>query len=592
MIYVNQTLLSQTGYTRRQLIGSAVASLIAPVDGQTIPLLIEQNAPIDCASLLQHRSGPPLQCLVSLRPVASGTHWIATLRHIGTALTKDVDQSGSRWYRSLFQNQSRPMWLYDDATLRFVDVNEAAIAEYGYSREEFLNMTILDIRPVEEGSLLRDHVKRRKAGGRILPEIWKHRRKDGSTFPVEIVSLDVDFEDRQVRLIEVNDVSHRSELEGRLRQAQKMEAVGQLASGIAHDFNNLLTVINGYASMLCEPLEEEHPMREDLVAIRRAGERAAALTRQLLTFSRKQELKTATLNLNEMILEMRSMLRRVIREDIELITKLDPAVSPTIADPTQIEQIILNLVINARDAITGHGAITIETQNIAGDNTRKDAPAAFVGGAYVMLSVRDTGCGMEPAVLSRIFEPFFTTKPKGEGTGLGLPTVITNVKQLDGHLAVESTPGCGTTFLVYLKTSASEVKQRARPLEAPQRVKAAVTVLLVEDDGAVREFIQRALDHFGYRVLVARDGQEALDVASAFTGSIDILISDVVMPKMNGRDVAEKLCESRAGMKVLYLSGYDSEGEESAPSAVNAMFLGKPFTPGELGRKVREMLED
>ena len=373
-----------------------------------------------------------------------------------------------------------------------------------------------------------------------------------------------------------------------LFQSKKMEAIGQLAGGISHDFNNLLTVINGYAALLRENLSEEHPLRDGLVAIGRAGERAAALTRQLLAFSRKQVLQPRVLNLNDLVADIRSMLQRLIREDIELITILDPTLRNTEADPTQMEQVVMNLVINARDAIESNGKITIETRHAA---PAEAMSPAMPSGAHVVLSVRDSGKGMDPNVMGRIFEPFFTTKEKGRGTGLGLPTVYGIVKQSGGHIAVESTLGVGTEFRVYLPAARAAEADSGHEEAAPEtREPGEGTILLVEDDAAVREFISSVLCDLGYRVLTAEDGEHAAEVSAAFDGPIDLLISDVVMPLMSGYELARILAARRDGLKVLYLSGYSEDTFADGALKPFTRLLPKPFSPQKLGSKVQEML--
>ena len=597
IVYVNDSVLTQTGYTRLELLGRPFTSFVSPAcmyaSSPSIQQLLIRGAPVRVEVLLRHASGSHSPCDVHLRPLPSAggsAHWVVSLCHTASPEPPGLSHMAEPWYHLLFESQSRPMWLYDEETFRFLEVNRAAVNTYGYSRDEFLKMTILEIRPKEDVSLFRAFAVRRRSLGQNLPAIWRHRRKDGSTFLVEAHSRDVEINGRRLRLVETADVSERREIEDQIRQSQKMEAVGQLAGGISHDFNNLLTVINGYSSMLVDRLAADHPMREELMAIRRSGERAAALTRQLLAFSRKQVLKPAILNLNGLILDMRSMLERVIREDIELITDLDADLDTTFADPTQMEQVVMNLVINARDAISGHGTITIQTRNVSADDAQCSENWEGPLCARVKLTVRDTGCGMDEAVLSHLFEPFYTTKEKGRGTGLGLPTVYGIIKQSGGEIEVESKPGIGTAFDIYLKGALGEQELRKVTVPEPSREPGTGTILLVEDDEAVREFIECALEHFGYEVITAQDGQQAVEIAVAFDRPIDLLISDIVMPKMNGYDVARRLAEKRRGMKVLFLSGYAEDTYAGHPAGIEAHLLPKPFTPGELGRKVRDLI--
>lgn len=393
-------------------------------------------------------------------------------------------------------------------------------------------------------------------------------------------------------VVSFTDISERRRLEEQLRQSQKMEAVGRLAGGIAHDFNNLLTAVLGYSGLLVQSLDPSDARHADARAIQNAGERATALTRQLLAISRKQVLDPKVLDLNVLIGNLDQMLRRLIREDIALLTVLDPALGPIRADQSQIEQVIMNLALNARDAMPEGGRLTIETANVELDEAYCRAHAEVAPGAYVMLAVSDTGCGMDPETLSRCFEPFFTTKPVGKGTGLGLATVYGIVKQSGGSVWVYSEPGHGTTFKVYLPLvaaveSAVETAVRNVPSEH-----AAVTILLVEDDETVRQFAHRALAAAGHTVLEAADGEEALRVSLRHPGVIHLLITDVVMPGMSGRVLAERLAAERPDLKVLYVSGYAENAiVHNGILDAGTAFLHKPLTADVLLRKVREVLD-
>jgi DNA-binding response OmpR family regulator len=377
------------------------------------------------------------------------------------------------------------------------------------------------------------------------------------------------------------------QLEDDLRHAQKMEAVGQLAGGIAHDFNNLLTVIAGETELLSERLEPADPLRRDVAAIAGATERAAALTRQLLAFSRRQLLKPRVLDLNELVASVDAMLRRVIGEDVELVTRRSGAAVPVEADPSQLEQVVLNLAVNARDAMPDGGRLTIEVSQV------ELPPGHGLGpGSYALLKVSDTGTGMDAETLERVFEPFFTTKPEGAGTGLGLSTVYGIVTQSGGDVRVASTPGAGTTFEVYLPSTAqlpATAPAEPAPAFAPP---ATGTILLVEDDDAVRELALRALSDAGYAVLEAGDGGDALALCDAHDGPIDLLLTDVVMPEMSGRELAERRAPLRPETRVLYMSGYPADAivrREVLDGGVE--LLEKPFTPMSLRRRVRAALD-
>ncbi|MEP6729628.1 MAG: two-component regulator propeller domain-containing protein [bacterium] len=384
-------------------------------------------------------------------------------------------------------------------------------------------------------------------------------------------------------------VADRKRAEEELRQSQKMEAVGRLAGGVAHDFNNLLTVIKGNAELAIADLASPEAVREELEEIERAAERASSLTRQLLAFSRKQILKPQTLSLNDMMVDLGRMLRRTVGEDVTLTLELDPALGAARADPGQIEQVVLNLVVNARDAMPRGGELVITTTNASVADVAAIAEADAI--PYVVLIVTDTGTGMEPGVVDRVFEPFFTTKEQGKGTGLGLSTVYGSVKQSGGFVLVESALGTGSTFRVYLPRVAA-LGDALVAGEDEVGPRGSATVLLVEDEDAVRRLASRVLGRFGYTVLTADCGAEALEVSAGFEGTIDLLLTDIVMPGMSGRKLAEQLMPLRPGMRLLYASGYTEDAiirhgvlsEETA-------FLSKPFTPNELLRKVQETLQ-
>jgi len=388
------------------------------------------------------------------------------------------------------------------------------------------------------------------------------------------------------------DITERKQLEEQFHQAQKMEAVGRLAGGVAHDFNNLLTAILGSADLVLDSLTPGVPEREEVEEIRKAALRAADLTRQLLAFSRQQVIAPTVLNPNEVVANMDKLLRRLLGEDVELRTALAADLAAVKADPSQLEQVVLNLAVNARDAMPSGGKLTIETQNVELDEVYARGHISAQPGTYVMLAVSDTGVGMDAATQARIFEPFFTTKERGKGTGLGLATVYGIVKQSGGWIWVYSEPGHGTTFKIYLPR-VTEAAPPPAPSPAPSvSVRGSETVLVVEDEAMIRHLVQKVLKANGYTVLVAASGRDAEHVAAQHDGPIHLLVTDVVMPGMNGRELANRLAAARAGIQVLYLSGYTDDAiVHHGVLEPGVAFLQKPFTPAVLGRKVREVLD-
>ncbi|HXE89372.1 MAG TPA: PAS domain S-box protein [Terriglobales bacterium] len=621
-------------------------------------------------------------------------------------------------FRTLFQHHPQPMWLYDPHTLRFLEANAAAVERYGYTRDEYLNMKITDLRPPEDVPKLMEWLKKPEEQRTRLQA--RHRRRDGSTLDVDVYAQTVDFGGRRARLVMAQDVTERLRaedslraaearyrtlveqlaaityvtemgpdarwhyvspqiesllgitpeewladptmfgrqchpedlgtvraaerkametgrfegeyrmftrdgrtlwfrdtgmvvrdasgrptlhglmvdvteaklLEAQLRQAQKMEAVGTLAGGIAHDFNNLLTVIQGYGQLLGERLKDNAELAAEVKQIEDAAQRAAALTRQLLAFSRRQVLKPKVLDLNSVVTGMNRMLRRVIGEDIELVTRTAPDLSQVQADPGQIEQVIMNLAVNARDAMPEGGKLIFETRNVELDAAYTREHVGARPGQYVMLAVTDTGVGMDAQTQAHIFEPFFTTKELGRGTGLGLSTVYGIVKQSGGYIEVHSEPGHGSTFKIYLPRAGQAAAGAGAEPRTQPRARGTETILLLEDDHGLRELAVRVLRSSGYTVLEAGNGEQAERVCREHSGDIHLLLTDVVMPGQSGPEVARRLSPVRPAMKVLYISGYAPNAiVEQGTLGPGAAFLHKPFTPSALLEKVQQVLE-
>jgi PAS domain S-box-containing protein len=416
-------------------------------------------------------------------------------------------------------------------------------------------------------------------------------RKDASTFPIDLTVTEFLLEGRRHFVGIVEDISEKQKLEAQFHQAQKLEAVGQLAGGVAHDFNNLLTIISGYGEMILSDLPAGHELRSCVEPILEAGARAAALTSQLLAFSRRTVLEPKLLDLNVVVCDMEGMLQRLLGEDIVLSASLDPKIGFVKVDPGQLGQILMNLAVNARDAMPRGGLLTIETRAVELDGPPRNTHAECQPGRHVMLVLTDSGTGISPDVKAHIFEPFFTTKGVGKGTGLGLAVVLGIVRQSGGSIEVYSQPGAGTTFEICFP-AADQPATASSKTEPAIDPRGAETVLLVEDDEAVRRFALRSLQSHGYRILQAGDARQAMDVANQHQGRIDLLATDLVMPLMSGRELAQTLQPKFPGMKVLYLSGYtDDAMVRHGILHFDVNFLQKPFTPSSLANKVRQVLD-
>src|SRR5881628_807776 len=389
------------------------------------------------------------------------------------------------------------------------------------------------------------------------------------------------------------DVTERVQLEQQLRQAQKMEAVGRLAGGIAHDFNNILTAITGYADLLLEDLAATDPRRQDAAEIHKAADRAAGLTRQLLAFSRQQVLQPTVLEVNKLVSDLEKMLRRLLGEDVALSTRLAPTTGRVKADPGQLEQVIMNLAVNARDAMPNGGKLTLETSNVDLDESYASDHYPARAGPFVLLAVSDTGIGMNEETQAHMFEPFFTTKEKGKGTGLGLATVYGIIKQSGGFIWVYSEVGHGTTFKLYLPRVEELAERAAAPAPARTRpARGTETVLVVEDEAPVRNVARQVLERHGYSVLEAPSAEAALDIATRYSGTIHLLLTDVVMPGLNGRELASRLADLRPDARVIFMSGYtDDAVTRHGVLEPGSAYVQKPFTPDAIARRVREVLD-
>ena len=627
---------------------------------------------------------------------------------------RDAIAESAAQYRLLFEHNPCAMWVYDVDTTVILDVNDAAVAQYGYSRDEFRSMTLAQLRSPEDVAKLNAILDTMDPMATRV-DIVRHRRKDGTPIDVDVRGRPLRMAGRVARIVVVTDVTDRLRAEAQARatsemlqsvidaapqailstdnsrrvtrwnraaetlfgwtatevlghavpciseeqfkqiqahqrlvetgqvgrtseiecvckdgtrlyallaiaelrdvgavpvgfvavftdltermihdeqkrQSQKMEAVGRLAGGIAHDFNNILTVISSYARLLLESAHDERT-REDIGEIALAADRASGLTRQLLAFSRRDVVAHRSLDVSDVVRGMEPMLLRLLNADIALVSKLDGAVDRVTADPSHIEQIVMNLVVNASDAMPDGGTLVMETGNTELDAAYARTHSDVIPGEYVMLAITDTGKGMDQTTMSKVFEPFFTTKDLGRGTGLGLATVYAIVKQLHGHVWVYSEPEHGTTFKIYLpKASVADPALEPEVVAAPVRTRGSGTVLLVEDDDAVRRVVRRLLEKMHYNVLEASDGEQGLAVVAEFGKTVDVVLTDLMMPNMNGRELANALAVSNPDLHVLFTSGYtdDAAIRRGLMESAHA-FLQKPFTAEQLARTLTEL---
>jgi|GEM_PF-3861656 len=500
-------------------------------------------------------------------------------------------------YRVLVENAGEVVLVAQDNRVKFVNRRISAIA--GYLPEELIGKSFADyIHPDDRETLAERHIKR--LTGEAVPEVYPFRviTMEGAVRWAESNIVLIEWEGKPATLNFITDITDRKraeeardKLQAQLSQAQRMESIGILAGGVAHDFNNLLTTIIGNAQLAMADLPKDDPLREDMEEIRKAGERGAMLTRQLLTFSRREPRQMEILDLNDVVEDMDKLLRRLVRESIELRMIRAPGLWKIRADVGQMEQVIMNLAVNARDVMPGGGTLTVETANVDLDTAFFHAhDVAGEPGSYVMLAVTDTGPGMDKAIRERIFDPFFTTKERGAGTGLGLSTVYGIVKQGGGYIWPYSQPDMGTTMKIYLPR-VEDVPRTVLEEETADTKAGGEVVLVAEDNPPLRELAHRTLEKAGYQVLTAGDGEDALRVSEGFKGEIHLLLADVVMPRMGGQELAERIRTLRPGIQILYMSGFpDRELSHLAAVESDANFLQKPFTPESLYRKVKKAL--
>jgi len=491
-------------------------------------------------------------------------------------------------HRLLFQENPLPIWVIDAETLQYVAINNSMIATYGYSREELLTMTVADLKLPDDVPAMVESIAIAALGGVVHIGVRKHRRKDGTVLDMDITTHPMTFEGRRCILGIAMDTTRARRLAEDLRQSQKMEAIGQLAGGVAHDFNNILAVILANAEFALEDLGPNDVGVEQLEEIRDAANRATGLTRQLLTFSRKQKRQPRPLALNAVVTGIEAMLTRIVGEDIVMSATIAPDLGTIEADRGEIEQILMNLVVNARDAMARGGKLALETTNTIVDALL----ATHLGvtpGRYIVLSVTDSGCGMSDAIRERIFEPFFTTKPIDRGTGLGLATVFGIVKQANGGIDVESEIGRGTTFRIYWPRSDAAITTTPIPRFVPPR--GTGTILIVEDDRQLRQILRQFLTSWGYTLLEAPNGAAALELLRDHPGTIELLLTDLVMPDLDGRSLSQQMLLQRPETKIVFMSGYTEHVALSNAALGPAdVFLQKPFTAQALAEKLCQAL--
>jgi two-component system cell cycle sensor histidine kinase/response regulator CckA len=533
------------------------------------------------SSVIRNKKGEPEQLVIVNRDISERKRAEEALRLSEVSFRSVVEDAPYGIYRAGMHGQ-------------LLEVNPALQSMLGYAERSELLQTNLEAGIYRQAEEYR-RVKELCAGAEEMKDVeveWK--KKDGTAITVRCSGRCVKEEGGAGAYFEMfaEDVTEKRVLERQLRMAQKMEAVGRLSGGIAHDFNNLLGVIIGYSQVLKRELGPASPLCEHAEEVEKAGQRAAALTRQLLAFSRQQVLTPAVLSLNALVSDMEKMLQRLLGEDVAVTTALDPELKHTKVDQGQIEQVIMNLAVNARDAMPQGGRLKIETANVEFDEMYVRQHAGSKRGQYVMLAVSDTGMGMNAEIQAHIFEPFFTTKEVGKGTGLGLATVYGVVKQSGGYIAVESAPGKGTSFQVYLPRVEERIEAEVPGVSGVGPLRGAETILLAEDADPLRKLAQSFLESNGYRVLAAPDGEKALQVALQNAAPIQLLLTDVVMPGMNGRVLAERLAARQPSLKVLYMTGYaDSFVAGHGVLDPGVHLLHKPFTEEMLMRKVREVLD-
>ena len=595
---VNNAAIQHYGYSREEFFAMTIKDIRPPED---VPALIERVARVPqgfgVAGTWRHRKrdGTIIDVDITGHTVTFGWRSAELILVRDVTDHKRAEQAirASEERFQVFMNNSPAVAFMKDEEGRHLYVNEPFARCFGRPQREWIGKLDIELWPADVAKQLRENDLLVMAGDHVVELEEMVPTPDGK--PHYWLVFKFPFRDPSGQKVLAGmgiDTTDRKRLEVQLRQAQKMEAIGQLAGGVAHDFNNLLTVISGYSELLQHHLSHDEPLRRQAEQIKIAGDRASALTRQLLAFSRQQVLRPVVLDLNVVVTNLLQMLPRLIGEHIELKTALDPQPTFVKTDPGQLEQVLLNLAINARDAMPGGGTLTTETSHVALDEAACGRLGTILPGLYVQLTVRDTGCGMDAATQARIFEPFFTTKDLGKGTGLGLATVYGIVTQSHGAISVNSAPGRGASFAVYFPTSECRSESPKDGTTSLEPESGWETVLVVEDQTGVRGFVRNLLMLNGYRVLEAADGSEALRICRQHPGEIQLVVTDLVMPGMSGRELVERITNEQPAIKVLYMSGYtDDSVVHTGVAQAGLAFLQKPFSPTMFTHKVREVLD-
>jgi PAS domain S-box-containing protein len=591
-LYVNEAAARQGRRTRGELLGKRMNEVYPGIDQtrmwQVLQSSMAELAPKRMENEFLYPDGSTAWFELRFVPVPDGVFVLSL--DISDRIRGEEDRA----HLAAAISQSGEAVVITDADGRIEYVNPAFERISGYTRDEVLGQNPRLLRSGHQGEEFYRQMWATLNAGQTWHGRMINRRKDGTTYTQDAtISPVLDAAGNLVRFVGVgHDVTHELLLGQQLQQAQRMETIGRLAGGIAHDFNNILSVINANADFALEALSPDHPARADVAQIREAGDRAASLTRHLLAFSRQQMLQPELLNLNTVVTEMRDMIDRLIGEDVRCEVSLAEPLGAVRADPAQLQQVLMNLVVNARDAMPGGGTLTICTSEVDLDETYASHHLAVTPGPHVMLAVSDTGHGMDEATRLRVFEPFFTTKEQGRGTGLGLSMVYGIVKQSGGNIWVYSEPGSGTTFKIYLPLAEGTPGTASRATPETARARPGEMVLVVEDEEAVRRIAVRVLERAGFEVLQAPDGVAALELCLAHRERIRLVLTDVVMPRMGGRELAARLAEGYPHVRVLYMSGYaDDAVLRNGALEPGTAFVTKPFNAATLVTKVRELLD-